>query len=471
MDEEKSKKSEWHFWHPDHGAFAEGPLLALLGALIGVLTGIGAVGFHYLVALIHNLAILGIWDIHDHLHIHSPPSPWGWALPIVPALGGLLVIFLAHRFGSGVQGAGVSQVIEAAYTREGRMERSLALLRPLATAITIGTGGSAGREGPAMQFGAAITAWLDTLFTMPAPRRIHLLGCGVGAGIAAVFNAPLGGWFLAMEIIVPDWRPWTILSTLVATITASQISEFVFGNFHLLPAVTSVLASKAIDLPFFVILGAINALAAVLFIASLGAITQYSEKFLGNPYVRHALGMFLVGLLLLLCFALTGHYYLIGGSYAGIGDILRGEISAWGILLLLILLKLLATSLTIGSGGSGGIFSPSLFIGAGTGALYGLLLLHWHILSAKLMGLLALCGMAGMVAASTGALLSAPVMAVELTGSYEALLPAMLTSVTAFAIRRMLLSASIYTLPLRRHGLDVPENHYVIEQAKNDEKP
>ncbi|MBU2753388.1 chloride channel protein [Acidithiobacillus sp. CV18-2] len=466
----EEKKSEWHFWHPEHGAFGEGPLLALLGAIIGVLTGLGNIVFHYLVAVIHNVAILNIFDFHDRAHVHTPPSPWGWALPLVPTLGGLLVIFLARKYGAAVQGAGVSQVIEAAYTREGRMARSIALLRPLATAITVGTGGSAGREGPAMQFGAAITAWLDAIFTMPAHRRIHLLGCGVGAGIAAVFNAPLGGWFLAMEIIVPDWRPWTILSTLIATIGASQITELVFGNFHLLPAVTSTLVNKAADLPLFVILGAINALAAILFIAALTAITQYSEIFLRNPYLRHALGMFLVGLLLLLCFAMTGHYYLIGGSYAGIGDILRGEISAWGILLLLLLLKLLATSLTIGSGGSGGIFSPSLFIGAGTGALYGLLLLHWQILPAKLIGLLALCGMAGMVAASTGALLSAPVMAVELTGSYEALLPAMLTSVSAFAIRRMLLGASIYTLPLRRHGLDVPENHYVVEGPGKQEK-
>ncbi len=464
MNEEKKTYSDWHFWHPEHGPFGEGPLLAVLGALIGVLTGAGAIVFHYLVALIHNVALLGIWDVHDRLHQHSPHSPWGWALPLVPTLGGLLVIFLARHYGSAVQGAGVSQVIEAAYTQEGRMARSIALLRPLATAITIGTGGSAGREGPAMQFGAAITAWLDAIFSMPAHRRIHLLGCGVGAGIAAVFNAPLGGWFLAMEIIVPDWRPWTILSTLVATIGASQVTELVFGNFHLLPNVTSALVNRAAELPLFVILGAVNAIAAILFIGSLSIVTQYSEKLLLNPYLRHALGMFLVGLLLLLCFWLTGHYYLIGGSYAGIGDILRGQITAWDVLLLLLALKLLATSLTIGSGGSGGIFSPSLFIGASTGAIYGLWLLHWQIIPANLIGLLALCGMAGMVASSTGALLSAPVMAVELTGSYEALLPAMLTSVTAFAVRRMLLSASIYTLPLRRHGLDIPENHYVVEQ-------
>ncbi|MCE5361410.1 MAG: chloride channel protein [Acidithiobacillus sp.] len=175
------------------------------------------------------------------------------------------------------------------------------------------------------------------------------------------------------------------------------------------------------------------------------------------------------GRIQLLAFRLTGHYYLIGGSYAGIGDILSGQLQAGEILLLLLLLKLVATSLTIGSGGSGGIFSPSLFLGASIGSLYAGLLQGWHLLPGQLTGLFALCGMAGMVSATTGALLSAPVMAVELTGSYDALLPAMLTSVVAFAVRRMLLSASIYTLPLRRHGEDVPENHYVLEKPSKTE--
>jgi len=467
MSAEKAVRSEWYFWHPEHGAFGEGPLLALLGALIGILTSVGAVAFHYLLIIVHNITLYGTWSSQGE--IQGRPSPWSWALPLVPALGALLVVFLARRYGSDIQGAGVTQVLEAAHYRDGHMPRNLALLRPLATAITIGTGGSAGREGPAMQFGAAITAWLNSLFIIPTHRRIHLLGCGVGAGIAAVFNAPLGGWFLAMEIIVPDWRPWTILSTLIATISASQITELFFGNFHLLPMVPAALINQAMQLPLFVALAALNAGAAILFIASLTFTAQYSEKWITNNYLRHALGMFLLGLLLLLAFRLTGHYYLIGGSYAGIGDILSGQLQAGEILLLLLLLKLVATSLTIGSGGSGGIFSPSLFLGAGIGSLYAGLLQGWHLLPAQLTGLFALCGMAGMVSATTGALLSAPVMAVELTGSYDALLPAMLTSVVAFAVRRMLLPASIYTLPLRRHGEDVPENHYVLEKSSKTE--
>ncbi|MGC9128597.1 MAG: chloride channel protein [Acidithiobacillus sp.] len=183
-----------------------------------------------------------------------------------------------------------------------------------------------------------------------------------------------------------------------------------------------------------------------------------------NAYGRHALGMFLVGVLLVLSLAVTGHYYLIGGSYVGTGDILRGTLSDTNLLLLLLVLKLIATSLTIGSGGSGGVFSPSLFIGAAIGMLYGQCLVQWQILPPYLMGTVGLCGMAGMVAASTGALLSAPIMVIELTGNYSALLPAILTAVTAFAVRRMFMKDSIYTLPLRRHGINIQENHYVLEE-------
>ena len=162
-----------------------------------------------------------------------------------------------------------------------------------------------------------------------------------------------------------------------------------------------------------------------------------------------------------------GHYYLIGGSYAGISDVLVQQIQ-WPLLLrILLILKAVATSLTIGTGGSGGIFSPSLFMGAALGSCFGMLL-EPVIGIPHLAALFALCGMAGMVAATTGALLSAPVMVVELTGNYHVLLPAMVTALTAFAVRRVFLQDSIYTLPLHREGLPVPENHYIVEEKMDD---
>ena len=453
--------SAW--FHRSFEPHHEGPGLILLGAGVGLLTGLGAVLFHYLIASIHNAAILGNFGIAQNAREHTPVSPWGAWIILVPVIGALLVTVLVRNFAPEAQGAGVSQVLRAVHADRGHMRPVIAIIRPVATAITIGTGGSAGREGPAMQFGAAIGALVGHLFLVPDHRRIHLLGCGVGAGIAAVFNAPLGGWFLAMEVIVPDWRPWTVLSTLVATASASWVTQEVFGSGHLFAHAHISHWNGSLMLPTFAVVGSLMALMSLGFIRLMDRVDAYSRKQLQNPYARHMSGMLLVGILLYITSRLTGHYYLIGGSYAGISGILLNQMH-WPLLLLLLLaLKAIATSLTIGTGGSGGIFSPSLFMGAALGSCLGMLL-EPIIGVPHLAALFALCGMAGMVAATTGALLSAPVMVVELTGNYHVLLPAMVTALTAFAVRRVFLQDSIYTLPLHREGLPVPENHYIVEE-------
>ena len=445
----------------------EGPALILLGAGVGFLTGLGAVLFHYLIAGIHNATISGVLGITQNAREHTPASPWGAWIILVPVIGALLVTVLVRNFAPEAQGSGVSQVLRAVHADRGHMRPVIAIIRPVTTAITIGTGGSAGREGPAMQFGAAIGALVGHLFRVPDYRRIHLLGCGVGAGIAAVFNAPLGGWFLAMEVIVPDWRPWTVLSTLVATASASWVTQEVFGNDHLFVHASITHWNGNLMLPTFAMVGSFMALLSIGFIQLMDGVDAYSRQLLQNPYIRHMSGMLLVGMLIYLTDRLTGHYYLIGGSYAGISDVLIQQIHWPLLLLILLVLKAVATSLTIGTGGSGGIFSPSLFMGAALGSYLGLFL--EPVLGVPhLTALFALCGMAGMVAATTGALLSAPVMVVELTGNYHILLPTMVTALTAFAVRRVFLQDSIYTLPLHREGLAILENHYIVEEKLND---
>ncbi|MDR7926663.1 chloride channel protein [Acidithiobacillus thiooxidans] len=447
----------------------EGPGLILLGAFVGLLAGGGALLFHYLVALLHNLFFQGSWSFYYNEHLPSTPSLWGPWVILVPVLGAFLVTILVQRVTTEVEGAGVSQVMESVHTDGGRIRPIIAVLRPLATALTLGSGGSAGREGPAMQFGAAMGALMGHVLPMSDSRRIHLVGCGVGAGIAAVFNAPLGGWFFAMEVIVPDWRPWTVLSTLVATVSATWITETGLGNFHILAYVPTPTLSGSLMLPAFALLGIVAGLMSFLFIQLLTWTGQTSKHYLPNPYLRHMSAMLLVGLLLYGMFWFTGHYYLIGGSYFAISEILTGHLHLLGFLILLLILKGVATSLTIGTGGSGGIFSPSLFMGAAMGAGVGYLaegLLGWH----GSIPLFAMCGMAGMVGASTGALISAPVMVVELTNNYHILLPAMVTSLTAFALRRVFLEQSIYTYPLFKKGLDIPENHYVVQEKIHPDK-
>ncbi|MBN2679490.1 chloride channel protein [Acidithiobacillus montserratensis] len=452
-----------HALHRELSPAEEGPGLIILGIFVGLFTGAGALLFHYLIALLHNLFFQGHWSFYYNEHLPSVPAAWGPWMILVPVLGALLVTILVQRVAAEVEGAGVSQVMDAVHTDGGRMRPIVALLRPIATALTLGSGGSAGREGPAMQFGAAIGAFMGHLLPMSDKRRIHLVGCGVGAGIAAVFNAPLGGWFFAMEVIVPDWRPWTVLSTLVATVSATWITETGLGNFHLLAYVPTKAISGSLTLPVFAVLGILTGIMSFLFIQMLTWTGQISKQYLPNPYLRHMSGMLLVGMMLYGLFVFTGHYYLIGGSYFAISEILTGQLHLLGFLILLLLMKGVATSLTIGTGGSGGIFSPSLFIGAAIGAGAGYLadaLLGWH----GSVPLFAMCGMAGMVGATTGALISAPVMVVELTNNYHILLPAMVTALTAFALRRVFLEQSIYTYPLFKKGLDIPENHYVVQE-------
>ncbi len=441
----------------------DGPGLIVLGLIVGLGTGAGALLFHDLIALLHNLFLFGKWSLLDDVHQPTPLSPWGPWVILIPALGALLVTFLVQRLAPEAEGAGVSQVMEAVHSNGGRIRPIVAIIRPIATAITLGSGGSAGREGPAMQFGAAVGALVGHLLPISDNRRIHLVGCGVGAGIAAVFNAPLGAWFFAMEIIVPDWRPWTVLSTLTATIAATWVTKFGLGDFHLLAYVPAEIPSGSLTLVIFVLLGIVVGLLGALFIFLLTWTGQFSKQHFPNPYVRHIGAMLLVGLILYGMAWRSGHYYLIGGSYFAMSSIITGQLSVVGFLIVLLVLKGIATSLTIGTGGSGGVFSPSLFLGAAMGAAAGYCVQFfwgWH----ANIPLFAMCGMAGMVSATTGALISSPIMVVELTNNYQILLPAMVTAMTAFAVRRALLPQSIYTSPLCKKGLNVPENHYVVQE-------
>ncbi len=338
----------------------------------------------------------------------------------------------------------------------------IAILRPLATALTIGSGGSVGIEGPAVQFGAVIGATLWHFLHISNKYRIHLIGCGVAAGIAAIFNAPLGGWFFAMEVIATDWRPLTMLLTLIATLSATWITEFILGNFHLLQHVSLVFSYGWFTILAALILGSTSGLVALLFINWTTWCKQMCAKLIKNNYIRHMSGMLLVGIMLYYTFLLSGHYFVTGGSYSGMSDILSGNLHFIWFLAIIIIIKWLVTSLTIETGGSGGIFSPVLFMGAALGAVIAYILntiLGWHVSIA----FFAFCGMAGMLGATSGALISAPVMIVELTTNYHILLATIVSSISAFAVRRFFLKQSIYTHSLYKYKLIIPENYYVAQ--------
>jgi CIC family chloride channel protein len=447
--EEKEDRRKWPLGLPG---------LSLLAVLVGIIAGLGAVAFRGLIGFFHNLLFLGKLSVFYDANIHTPPGPWGPGIILVPVLGAAGVAFLVKNFAPEAKGTGVPEVMEAVYYKRGVIRPLVAAIKALASSLSLGSGGSVGREGPIIQIGSSFGSLLGQVLPMRAWQRITLVAAGAGGGIAATFNTPAGGVLFAMEIIMYEVSVRTLVPVLIATASATYVSHIFFGS-HLsfvvpdlerfsLPEAIAPLALLA-----YAGLGGGLGLACGLFIKSVYAFEDFFERKVGGGYyVRHMLGMFLVGLMMYFSLLAFGHYYIEGVGYATIQDLLSGSRFPLLLLLLLPLLKLLVTSLSLGSGASGGIFSPSLYLGGTLGGLYAVglvqLLPGLEITPAAF----ALAGMAGMVGGATGAAMAAIVMIFEMTLSYPLILPMTITVAITYGVRKMLISESIYTLKLVRRG-------------------
>jgi chloride channel protein, CIC family len=335
------------------------------------------------------------------------------------------------------------------------------VIKSLASAVSIGSGGSVGREGPIVQIGSAFGSTLGTLIPMRISDRVTLIAAGAGAGIAATFNAPLGGIVFAIELLLVSINARTLLVTVTATVIAAHLSRLLLGTepsfFIPLLERPDFQLNQPFGLAAFFVLGALMGLVSVAFIRGLYKMEDLFEAIPGNYYTRHALGMFCVGLIMFLLLRHTGHYYVEGVGYATIMEILRGALNDPWFLLLLAALKLLATCLSLGSGASGGVFSPALFMGAAGGAAFG------HLCQALIPGLdvsiptFAIAGMAASIGGSTGAVLTGIVMLTEMTRDHSIMLPLVITCAVAYAVRKAIMDESIYTMKLRARRHAVPQ--------------
>jgi CIC family chloride channel protein len=427
----------------------------------GVVAGIGAWGFRMLIGLVHNLLFLGQLVFTYDANVHTPPSPWGAGVVLVPVVGALAVAWLVKNFAPEAKGHGVPEVMDAIYYHQGRIRPRVAVVKSLASAISIGSGASVGREGPIVQIGSAFGSTLGQLIKMQTRDRNILIAAGAGAGIAATFNAPLGGIVFAIELLLVSINARNLVLVATATAFATYVSRLLLGS----DPSFDIPALEAPDfylvqpwgLAAFFVLGALMGLLAVAFIRGLDKMEDAFEALPGNYYTRHALGMLGLGVMMYLLLRHAGHYYVQGVGYATIMDILEGALGDPWFLLLLLALKLLATCLSLGSGASGGVFSPALFMGATGGAAFGLLC------QALIPGLniatptFAIAGMAAAVGGSTGAVLTGIVMLTEMTGDNSVILPLVITGSIAYAVRKLLIDESIYTSKLRARGHAVPE--------------
>jgi CIC family chloride channel protein len=447
--------------------------LSILAFVLGLVTGVGAVGFRDLIGLIHNMLFLGQVAVHYDANVFTPPGPWGAFVILVPVIGALGVTFLVTKFAPEARGHGVPEVMDAIYYKGGVIRPVVALVKSLASAIAIGSGAAVGREGPIIQIGSAIGSTLGQIVRMPAGQRTILVAAGAGAGIAATFNTPIGGVMFAIELMMPEVSVRTFLPVAISTGTATFIGRFFLGQqpAFVVPALPplSTDARSAVILCLYAVLGAVMGLAATGFIRTL----QYAERLFDKVrerYTRHVLGMLIVGILIYALFESFGHYYVEGVGYATVQAILLGQLSASGLLLLLFFCKLLATSVSLGSGSSGGIFSPSLFMGATIGGAFAAVLASLHLPLDINIPSFAMVGMGAMVGGATGAVMTAITMIFEMTRNYDIVMPMILAVALSVGVRRMLSRENIYTLKLLSRGHVIPKalhaNMFLVRRAR-----
>jgi CIC family chloride channel protein len=437
--------------------------LWLLAVVVGIVSGLGAAAFRGLIALFHNLFFLGKLSIFYDANAHTAASPWGAWIILAPIVGALGVAFLVKTFAPEAKGHGVPEVMDAIYYNKGIIRPVVAVIKALASGLSIGTGGSVGREGPIIQIASAFGSTIGQWLRIPAWQRVTLIAAGAGGGIAATFNTPIGGILFAAEIMLHEVSVWTLVPVAISTATATYVGRLFFGAnpSFVIPAFEESYyhaTTNPIVLLSYVGLAAVVGCAAALFIRSIYAFEDFFEqKIRGGYYVRHVLGMSLVGVMMYLLMQRWGHYYVQGIGYSTVQDILSGVLAASLPLALLFVLKLVATSLTLGSGGSGGIFSPSLYLGATLGATYGTVLGKLFPALPISPPAFAVAGMAGMVGGATGAAITAIVMIFEMTRDYGVIVPMTITVAISYGVRKVLLKESIYTLKLARRGHYMPE--------------
>jgi CIC family chloride channel protein len=425
--------------------------LLVLALLVGAGAGGGAVLFRWLIRTF-TLALSGHPDYAGLGHVANPhlPGLGRWFVLITPVVAGLLYGPLVYFFAREARGHGVPEVMFAVARRGGRIAPQVAVVKALASALCIGGGGSVGREGPIVQIGSALGSTVGRGIRVSEDRLRLLVACGAAGGISATFNAPLAGVFFAMELVLRDFNAQAFGMVVLASVTASVIGRAALGNqpFLHLPAFSVGHFQQYL---LFALLGLLAGVVGVAFTRVLYWIEDACDwAWRGPEWLRPAVGGILLGGLLLVL------PQLYGVGYPVLDNGIAGKY-AIGFLIILLVAKMLATSLTIGIGGSGGVFAPGLFIGAMLGAAYGQLLQHLAPGVAGPAGAYALIGMGAVFAGAARAPITAVVILFELTGEYSIILPLMSAIVLATGISHLLSHDTIYTLKLRRRGVDLDQ--------------
>ncbi len=419
---------------------SETAIVLVTSILVGVSTGLGAIAFIWLIDQFQHF----FFDI-----VHAGLIPWlgVFAIVLIPVLGSLISGPLITRFAREAKGHGVPEVMQAIALRGGRIRPQVVVIKALASAACIGSGGSAGREGPIVQIGSALGSVTGQVFHLSVDRIRNLVACGAAAGIAAVFNAPIAGTIFAMEVILGEFTTAYFGNVVIAAVTASIVSRRFLGDTPAFSVPAYAMVSPW-ELLFYAVLGILAALTAWLVVTSLYWFEDLFDNWKFPDAFKPAVGGVLLGVLAIFL------PDTMGAGLEFIEQAITGHL-AWGLMAVLIFGKMLATNFTLGSGNSGGVFAPSLFVGAMLGGAYGELVHTAFPAITAAPGAYALVGMAALFAAATHASITAIIIVFEMSGDYRLILPLMFATVISTLLSERLRQGNIYTLKLLRRGIQL----------------
>lgn len=426
--------------------------MLVLSAFVGLGVGLAAVLFRWMIDLFHGFFFTTLQGWLSFMG--------GYAIIIIPAIGAVLFSPLIYYFAREAKGHGVPEVMLAMEQNGGRIRPIVAVVKSLASSLCIGSGGSAGREGPVVQLGSALGSTFGQVLRLNDEKTKNLVACGAAAGIAATFNAPIGGLFFALEVILRDFSTRRLGNVVIASVTASVVAKILLGNEHFI-ATPPYSINSPVELLFYIGLGLVIAPLAVFFVKSLYKFEDVFEALKTHELVKPIIGALFLGAI--------GLFFpqVFGVGYENI----EGAVNATTLLhllLILIPLKMLAVCFTLGSGGSGGVFAPSLVMGSLVGGAFGMILSFIFPGLGIEPGAYALVGMAAFFAASAHAPMAAFLIMFELTGDYLIILPLMLAVTITTAFSEKLHRESIYTLKLIRRGINIKKERVrdIMESIK-----
>ncbi len=417
--------------------------LVMLAVVVGLAASLGCIALRYAIA---GAQYAGWGMVGERLASHVADLPW-WLIVLVPAAGGLVVGLLRRYLASDRRFHSVSDVFEASALRGGHVDVRSGLVAALGSALSLGVGGSAGREGPAVHLGAMMSSFMARRFGLHRSATMTLLGCGVASAVATSFNAPIAGVFFALEVVVGHYGLTAFAPVVLASVVGTIVTRIHYGDFPAFIMVEHVIVSFW-EMPAFAILGIVAAGVAWVFMYGIFFVQDAVARWKVPVVAATVGGGLLVGLIAL---ALPE---VLGVGYEATDRALRGTLG-FSVLVALVLAKIVATSITIGSGFGGGVFSPSLFVGAMLGGAFGMVATGLGPESASPHTAYAVVGMASVAGAVLGAPISTILIVFELTANFDLTIAVMVGAALASLLTNHVLGRSFFRWALERRGIDL----------------